>query len=155
MDKLKTKQIWQSMDLPTPSYRVIDNVQDCAQALKELGLPLIVKPVLEGSSIGMSKVEKEDEMIAAWEKAKQCQGTVIAERWIEGEEYTAAILDEKVLPFIKLETSQMILNISVLVDYPRQTKKNIQKSRCRLLMLLMLLVGDVLISWWMQKARYG
>ncbi len=105
MDKLKTKQIWQSMDLPTPSYRVIDNVQDCAQALKELGLPLIVKPVLEGSSIGMSKVEKEDEMIAAWEKAKQCQGTVMAERWIEGEEYTAAILDEQVLPFIKLETS--------------------------------------------------
>jgi len=66
---------------------------------------LIVKPVLEGSSIGMSKVEAEEELIPAWQKAQQCGGTVIAERWIVGDEYTAAMLDDQVLPMIKLKTS--------------------------------------------------
>ncbi len=105
MDKLKTKQIWQAMDLPTPPYQVLQNETDCKRALKELGLPIIIKPVLEGSSIGMSKVEKKEEMISAWQKAEQCEGTVIAERWIEGSEYTAAILQGQILPLIKLETT--------------------------------------------------
>ena len=70
-----------------------------------LSLPLIVKPVLEGSSIGMSKVECADELIPAWQKAQQCGGTVIAESWIEGDEYTAAMLDDQVLPMIKLKTT--------------------------------------------------
>ncbi len=105
MDKLKTKQIWQAMGLPTPDFTVIDSQQSCQQALATLGLPLIIKPVLEGSSIGMSKVEDKEEMIPAWQKAQQCGGTVIAERWIEGDEYTAAMLDDQVLPMIKLKTS--------------------------------------------------
>ncbi len=104
MDKLKTKQIWLAMGLSTPDFCIIDSKQSCQQALKKLSLPLIVKPVLEGSSIGMSKVEREEELIPAWEKAQQCGGTVIVECWIEGDEYTAAILDEQVLPLIKLET---------------------------------------------------
>ncbi|VAW51603.1 D-alanine--D-alanine ligase [hydrothermal vent metagenome] len=104
MDKLKTKQIWLAMDLPTPDFCIIDSKQSCQQALKKLSLPLIIKPVLEGSSIGMSKVEREEELIPAWEKAQQCGGTVIAECWIEGDEYTATILDKQVLPLIKLET---------------------------------------------------
>jgi len=124
MDKLKTKQIWQAMELPTPAYRVINSEQDCMQALKDLGLPLIIKPVLEGSSIGMSKVEKEDEMIAAWQKARQCEGTVIAECWIEGNEYTAAILDDQVLPLIKLETSHKFY------DYDAKYKADDTKYIC-------------------------
>jgi D-alanine-D-alanine ligase len=105
MDKLKTKQIWLSMGLPTPDFCILDSEQSCTQALETLGLPLIIKPVLEGSSIGMSKVEVEDELVPAWEKAQQCGGTVIAERWIVGEEYTAAMLDDQVLPMIKLKTT--------------------------------------------------
>jgi D-alanine-D-alanine ligase len=105
MDKLKTKQIWLAMGLPTPDFCILDSKQSCLQALENLGLPLIVKPVLEGSSIGMSKVEREEELISAWEKAQQCGGTVIAERWIIGDEYTAAILDDQVLPMIKLKTT--------------------------------------------------
>ena len=105
MDKLKTKQIWLAMGLPTPDFCIIDSEESCRQALEKLSLPLIIKPVLEGSSIGMSKVEREEEMLPAWHKAQQCGGTVIAERWVVGEEYTAAILDEQVLPMIKLKTT--------------------------------------------------
>jgi len=105
MDKLKTKQVWMAMGLPTPEFCVLDSEQSCERALKILSLPIIVKPVLEGSSIGMSKVETAEELIPAWEMAERCGGTIIAERWIEGEEYTAAILDDQVLPMIKLQTS--------------------------------------------------
>ena len=105
MDKLKTKQIWLAMGLPTPSFYILDSEQSCEQALEKLSLPLIVKPVLEGSSIGMSKVESEEELVPAWQKAQQCGGTVIAESWIEGDEYTAAMLDDQVLPMIKLKTT--------------------------------------------------
>lgn len=104
MDKQKTKQVWLENDLPTPEFRVLDSTESCEQAMREPGLPLIIKPVLEGSSIGMSKVETEDEMLPAWEKARQCGGTIIAERWVEGSEYTAAVLDGQVLPMIRLET---------------------------------------------------
>ena len=105
MDKLKTKQIWLSMGLPTPDFCILDSEQSCKQAQDKLGRPLIKKPVLEGSSIGMSKVESEDELVPAWEKAQQCGGTVIAERWVVGEEYMAAMLDGQVLPMIKLKTT--------------------------------------------------
>jgi D-alanine-D-alanine ligase len=105
MDKLKTKQIWAALGLPTPDFHIIDSEDDCEQALNELGLPLIVKPVMEGSSVGMSKVECAEELIPAWQKARRCGGTVIAERWVEGNEYTAVILDDQVLPMIELKTT--------------------------------------------------
>ncbi len=105
MDKLRTKQIWHGAGLPTPDYRLLENELDCTQAVQEIGLPLIIKPVLEGSSIGMSKVSDASEMVPAWQKAKACGGAVIAERWITGVEYTAAILNSRVLPMIRLETS--------------------------------------------------
>jgi len=104
MDKLRSKQIWLATGLPTPEYVVLETQQDCERALQQLGLPMIVKPVLEGSSIGMSKVEHEAGIAAAWELATACGGKVIAERWISGREYTAAILNRRVLPMIRLET---------------------------------------------------
>lgn len=104
MDKLKTKLIWLASGLPTPDFCIVDSEESCERALAQLGLPIIVKPVLEGSSIGMSKVEKAEELVAAWKKAQQCGGTVIAEKWIEGAEYTAAFLGNQILPMIKLET---------------------------------------------------
>jgi D-alanine-D-alanine ligase len=116
MDKLKTKQIWRAMGLPTPDFTVIDSQKSCQQALATLGLPLIIKPVLEGSSIGMSKVENKEELIPAWQKAQQCGGTVIAESWIEGDEYTAALLDDRVLPMIKLKTSHKFYDYDAKYD---------------------------------------
>ncbi len=116
IDKLKTKQIWRAMGLPTPDFFIIDSEKSCQQALVTLSLPLIIKPVLEGSSIGMSKVEVHEEMIPAWHAAKQCGGIVIAESWIEGDEYTAAILDERVLPMIKLKTSHKFYDYDAKYD---------------------------------------
>jgi len=104
MDKLRTKQIWLSNGLPTPEYVILRDEDDCRSALDTLGLPLIIKPVLEGSSIGMSKVETAGEMVSAMRKALACGGDVIAERWITGSEYTAAFLGNAVLPMIQLKT---------------------------------------------------
>ncbi|MDH5485529.1 MAG: D-alanine--D-alanine ligase [Gammaproteobacteria bacterium] len=104
MDKLITKQLWRGLGLPTPEYIILNDENDCEIAVRELGLPLMIKPVLEGSSIGMSKVKNAADMVAAWQMAKQHGGTVIAEKFIQGEEYTAAILGQRVLPMIRLET---------------------------------------------------
>lgn len=104
MDKLRCKQLWEGVGLPTPACYVLNNKEDCRQAMEELSLPLMIKPVLEGSSIGISKVQRVEEMIPAWEAASNCGGTVIAEKFIEGNEYTAAILGEQVLPMIQLKT---------------------------------------------------
>ncbi|VAW69867.1 D-alanine--D-alanine ligase [hydrothermal vent metagenome] len=104
MDKLRCKKLWKGIALPTPDYLLLKNANDCSNAVVKLGLPLMVKPVLEGSSIGISKVSTNDEMLPAWEEAKKCGGAIIAEKFIEGEEYTAAILNDEVLPMIRLKT---------------------------------------------------
>jgi len=106
MDKLRCKQVWAAEGFPTPEFRVLETEQDCADALAQLGLPLIIKPASEGSSIGMSKVEVEDEMLPAFKTAHECEGVIIAEKWITGDEYTAAILNRRVLPMIRLETDR-------------------------------------------------
>jgi D-alanine-D-alanine ligase len=106
MDKLRCKQVWSAEGFPTPEFRVLETEQDCADALAQLGLPLIIKPASEGSSIGMSKVEVEDEMLPAFKTARECAGAIIAEKWITGDEYTAAILNRRVLPMIRLETDR-------------------------------------------------
>jgi len=104
MDKLRCKKIWQASSLPTPEYKELNSIEDCEIALEQLGLPMMVKPVLEGSSIGISKVNLREEMLPAWELAKKSGGTIIAEKFIQGEEYTAAILGDRVLPMIRLRT---------------------------------------------------
>lgn len=105
MDKLRSKYLWRGLGLPTPDFVVLENAADCEKALERLGLPLIVKPVLEGSSIGISKVKQSNEMQPAWEQARKF-GPVIAEKWITGGEYTVGILGEQILPLIRLETSR-------------------------------------------------
>jgi D-alanine-D-alanine ligase len=104
MDKLRTKQLWQGAGLPTPGYRKLQADTDFDAVVEELGLPLIVKPVREGSSIGMSKVQQSGQLCQAWETAAALDDVVIAERWIQGTEYTAAILGNECLPLIRLET---------------------------------------------------
>jgi len=104
MDKLRCKQIWQALGLPTPEFKELNSAEDCEIAIEQLGLPVMVKPVLEGSSIGISKVNTREEMLPAWELAIKSGGTIIAEKFIHGEEYTAAILGDRVLPMIRLHT---------------------------------------------------
>ncbi|WP_426140236.1 D-alanine--D-alanine ligase [Pseudomonas sp. DWP3-1-2] len=104
MDKLRTKQVWQSLGLPTPLHRVLASEADCISAVTELGLPLIVKPAHEGSSIGMAKVTGADELIAAWKSASTYDSHVLVEQWIQGPEFTIASLRGQVLPPIGLGT---------------------------------------------------
>jgi D-alanine-D-alanine ligase len=106
MDKLRTKQIWLSSGLPTPEFRLIDQSSDLQKVLDELGLPLIVKPIREGSSIGMTKVTHAQDLQSAWQIAGQYDQQAIVERWITGEEYTATILGRDTLPLIRLETTR-------------------------------------------------
>lgn len=105
MDKLRCKQFFEGVGIPTPAYAVLDESTDMEFVQARLGLPLMIKPVLEGSSLGMSKVGQVEELLPAWRQAVEYQGAVIAERWIEGAEYTVAILGQQALPVIQLETS--------------------------------------------------
>ena len=103
MDKLATKRLLLGCGIPTPEYMELNSEGDCTQLLDDLGLPVFVKPVLEGSSIGMSPVYEAADLVPAWRKASEF-GDVFAEKLIIGEEYTAGFLDQHVLPLIKLET---------------------------------------------------
>ncbi|MFA7592587.1 MAG: D-alanine--D-alanine ligase [Thiohalobacteraceae bacterium] len=104
MDKVRTKQIWQACGLPTPAFRVLTGASDLEATAAEIGFPLMIKPAHEGSSIGMSKVERYADLEAAWRLAAQFDRAVLAEAWISGPEYTASILGGRVLPLIRLET---------------------------------------------------
>jgi D-alanine-D-alanine ligase len=103
MDKLMTKRVWAGAGLPTPAYRVLTAETDFEAVVAELGLPLMVKPATEGSSIGMSKVKAAAELAGAYHKAAECSAVVIAEQWITGAEYTAGIVAGELLPLIRLE----------------------------------------------------
>lgn len=104
MDKLRTKQVWQSLGLPTPRHAVLASEDDCKAAAETLGFPLIVKPAHEGSSIGMAKVEGLAELIAAWRAASAYDAQVLVEQWIQGPEFTVAMLRGQILPPIGLGT---------------------------------------------------
>lgn len=102
MDKYRTKLLWQALGFPTPAYRILTASTDFDQVIAELGLPLMVKPVLEGSSVGISKVTEATELPKAYQDAAQFNCEVIAEKFITGVEYTVAILHNSVLPLIQL-----------------------------------------------------
>ncbi len=104
MDKLRTKQVWQSLGLPTPRHAVLASVADCQAAAHSLGFPLIVKPAHEGSSIGMAKVADTAELIEAWQTASAYDAQVLVEQWVQGPEFTIATLRGEVLPPIGLGT---------------------------------------------------
>lgn len=104
MDKLRTKQVWMTLGLPTPRFAVLASEQDCRAAAAELGFPLMVKPAHEGSSIGMAKVTDVAGLIEAWRAAAVYDPQVLVEQWIQGPEFTVAILRGEVLPPIGLGT---------------------------------------------------
>jgi D-alanine-D-alanine ligase len=103
MDKYRTKAVWRGMGIPTPESVLIKEEADLEKAAA-LGLPLMMKPICEGSSIGMSKVESEAQLRGAWTTAREYDSVVLAERWIVGKEYTTTIVQGEALPMIQLQT---------------------------------------------------
>lgn len=104
MDKLRTKQVWHSAGLPTPDFTVLANAVAVGRAKDKLQYPVMVKPSHEGSSIGITRVDNPNGLMAAWQMAAQYDDSVLVEQWIEGMEYTAGILGDEVLPLICLQT---------------------------------------------------
>ena len=92
MDKIFTKKIWQHHQLPTPNYAILTPESDLQKVVSELGLPLIVKPPHEGSTIGITKVNASSEISAAYALAAQFDDEVLAEEFIQGRELTVAVL---------------------------------------------------------------
>jgi D-alanine-D-alanine ligase len=102
MDKVRTKQVWQSLGLPTPRYAAYARGDDVTQAIAELGLPVVVKPSHEGSSVGITRVRSPMDLSAAIELAARYDGELVIEQLIEGGEYTVGILDGEALPSIHI-----------------------------------------------------
>ena len=108
MDKSKSKQIWQSYQLPTANYQLIIkdtfNPDDAQDILSALSGTAMVKPVNEGSSIGMAKVNNANELIDALKNAFKFDDKVLLEAWITGDEYTVSMLNGQALPAIRMQT---------------------------------------------------
>lgn len=102
MDKWRTKMIWQAAGIPTPRYAMLDEHTDLLAVAQDLGLPLIIKPCREGSTIGLTKVTQKEQLTAAYELAAQCDALVIAEQFIAGIEVTAALLGATALPLVRV-----------------------------------------------------
>ena len=104
MDKLRTKRLWQAEGLPTAAYEVLGRDTDLAAVARRLKTPLFVKPACEGSSVGMTKVRSAAALDEAYALAANFDPVVIAEKFIDGAELTAAVLGDEVLPLIRIET---------------------------------------------------
>ncbi len=120
MDKARTKQLWQGCNLPTAPYYLLNSHTDFKQVVDTLGLPLIIKPVHEGSSIGMSKVETLEQLKPAYEQAAVHDAVVMAERWITGREFTVVILNGQALPVIRLQPPKD----AAFYDYEAKYQRN-------------------------------
>ena len=102
MDKIRTKQVWLSLGLPTPRYVRLAKGEDVQAAARQIGLPLIVKPSCEGSSVGVSRVFKDSDLASAVALAAKYPGELLMEQLVQGEEYTVGILGEAALPSIRI-----------------------------------------------------
>jgi D-alanine-D-alanine ligase len=124
MDKLRTKRLASALGVMTADSVVLRSVADCQVALERLGLPLIVKPATQGSSVGMTKVTTAAEMEPAYRAAAAVDDVVFAEKWITGNEYTVAVLHRRVLPAIRIEAA------NAFYDYEAKYKRNDTKYHC-------------------------
>lgn len=103
MDKQRTKQVWHALALPTPESIMLHAQADWAGVVAQLGLPLVVKPVHEGSTLGINIVDDQAALEAAYHDAARFDARVMAERFIQGDEYTVSLLADQVLPAIRVE----------------------------------------------------
>jgi len=102
MDKVRTKQVWQAIGLPTPAFASLQRGEDVVVAAHKIGLPVIVKPACEGSSVGVSRCFKAADLPAAVELASRYEGHLLVEQLIQGEEYTVGVLGLEALPSIRI-----------------------------------------------------
>jgi D-alanine-D-alanine ligase len=102
MDKIRTKQVWLALGLPTPAYVNLQRGEDVVAAAHKLGLPVIVKPACEGSSVGITRCFKDADLAAAVELAARYEGPLLVEQLIQGEEYTVGVLGCDALPSIRI-----------------------------------------------------
>ncbi len=106
MDKMRTKMLWKGFGLPIAEMEIVtkENVTELnpSKIVERLGLPLMVKPSREGSSVGLTKVNAVEELTAAVETALECDDTVLIEEWLSGVEMTVPVLDNQVLPAVQI-----------------------------------------------------
>ena len=102
MDKIRTKQVWEALDLPTPRYVRLALGEDIGAAVAKVGLPVVVKPSHEGSSVGITRVRAQADLAEAVKLAARYDGELVIEQMIEGEEYTVGILQGQALPSIHI-----------------------------------------------------
>jgi len=128
MDKAKTKQIWQSCQLPTAAYQILSkdsfDMSYTENILKSLSGTVMVKPVHEGSSIGMAKVETTVQLTDALQEAFKFDHKVLLESWITGDEFTVSMLDGKALPAISMKTD------NTFYDYQAKYQSTETKYLC-------------------------
>lgn len=124
MDKLRTKQLWAGVGLPSPKFYKLRPDADFKQVLESLGGCAVVKPSHEGSSIGISVVRTEQELRSAFEDAYRLDQDVLVERYVDGEEYTVAILNGQALPPIRLEPQNKFY------DFDAKYESNETKYHC-------------------------
>jgi D-alanine-D-alanine ligase len=104
MDKWRTKMVWIANGIPTPRFRILAEKENWASVARELGLPLIVKPANEGSTLGLTKVTAVKQLPDAYQlAAKKYNDLALAEQFIDGPEYTASVLGDEALPLIRIE----------------------------------------------------
>jgi D-alanine-D-alanine ligase len=124
MDKVRTKRLAQAVGVATSPFVVLNGPQDFDAALEKLRLPMIVKPGTQGSSVGMSKVERAEDLPAAYAAAAKTDRVVFAEAWITGGEYTVGILQGRALPSIRIETPR------TFYDYEAKYFRDDTKYHC-------------------------
>ena len=124
IDKWRCKQIWSSINLATPIAAKITADSDVDKILSAVGLPMILKPAHEGSSVGMSRVDKAEDFLPALAVARQYDDEIIAERFIIGGEYTVALLNNQALPVIQIK------NNATFYDYHAKYEANDTQYLC-------------------------
>lgn len=105
MDKVRSKQIWQAIGLPTAPYRLLRSESDLEGLIDELGLPLFLKPNCEGSSVGVGKVTTADQLHSSYLESAKIGDDVLAESFLAGQELTVAILDGSPLPVVRMQAA--------------------------------------------------
>jgi len=124
MDKLRSKLCWTGAGVSTPAWMQLNSTADLALCADKLGFPLMVKPALEGSSLGMMKANSPAELSEAYKKAAGFACDVMVEQWVQGQEYTVAILGSDALPVIRLQTP------NDFYDYEAKYQANTTQYHC-------------------------
>ena len=121
MDKVRSKHLFQRADIKTPDYRVVENLEDAVATVEAFGYPLVFKPASQGSSVGMTRLDDDSGLKAAAELALSFNGVALAERCVNGDEYTVAILQGEALPSIRIETPRVFYDYRAKYESERTT----------------------------------